>query len=331
MTATPRVAVGVINYHDYPYLPVCLDSVKRQTLRPDLVMVLDNQSRAGEIGAVASAYPEVQMLSMQENLGYSGGANRIIREANGYEYITLLNPDAVLDPRCLEEMVAAIESAPGAGCVGGKLLLGDPQLDRRPGGREPPILDSTGHLIFRSRRIIDRGHGELDVGQYEKPEEVFSICGAAVLYRRAMLEEVQIDGEYFDEDFFAYKEDVDICWRAQLLGWGSLYTPLATAHHLRGWKKRDDRRRVPWIRKYHSFKNHYLMMIKNELPALFWRDFFPILWLGVRAMAYISLMEPALWKSLLDLKKYWPHARSKRRIIMRHRRASAEQMGRWFV
>jgi GT2 family glycosyltransferase len=331
MLSAPRVAIGVINYHDYSHLPICLDSVKRQSLRPDLVMVLDNQSRAGEISAIASAYPEVQMLSMQENLGYSGGANRIIREADGYEYIMLLNPDAVLDPRCLEEMVRGMEAAPGVGAVGGKLLLGGSQPDSGPASDTPRLLDSTGHLIFRSRRIIDRGHGELDVGQYDTPEEIFSICGAAVLFRRAMLEDVQIDGEYFDEDFFAYKEDVDICWRAQLLGWSSLYTPSATGYHLRGWKKLDDRRSVPLIRKYHSFKNHYLMMIKNELPALFWRDFLPILWLGMRAMAYITIMEPALWRSMLDLRKYLPSAQYKRRIIMGRRRSSAEKMGRWFV
>ena len=329
--ATPRVAVGIINYQDYRHLPACLDSVKRQSLTPDLVMVLDNQSSVGEIRAVASAYPEVEMLSMKDNLGYSGGANRLIREADGYEYILLLNPDAVLDPRCLEEMVRVMESAPGVGSVGGKLILGDSQLDGGRADTTPRLLDSTGHLIFRSRRIIDRGHGELDVGQYETSEEVFSICGAAVLFRRRMLEEVQIDGEYFDEDFFAYKEDVDICWRAQLLGWSSYYNPAATAHHLRGWKCRDDRRSVPWVRKYHSFKNHYLMMIKNELPSLFWRDFLPILCLGVRAMAYVSIMEPALWSSVLDLRKYWPRAQHKRRIIMGRRRASVEMMGRWFA
>ena len=329
--AIPRVAVGIINYQDYRHLPVCLDSVKRQSLRPDLVMVLDNQSSVGEIRTVAGAYPEVQMLSMQENLGYSGGANRIIREAEGRDYILLLNPDAILDPRCLEEMVRAMESMPGVGVVGGKLLLGDSQVDEGPASSTPRLLDSTGHLVFRSRRIIDRGHGELDVGQYDRPEQVFSICGAAVLFRRAMLEEVRIDQEYFDEDFFAYKEDVDICWRAQLLGWGSFYNPAATAYHLRGWKRRDDRRSVPWVRKYHSFKNHYLMMIKNEIPALFWRDFFPILWLGVRAMVYISIMDPALWRSVLDLRKYWPGAQHKRRIIMGRRRASVEMMGRWFV
>jgi GT2 family glycosyltransferase len=169
------------------------------------------------------------------------------------------------------------------------------------------------------------------VGQYERPEQVFSVCGAAVLFRKAMLEDVRIEGEYFDEDFFAYKEDVDICWRAQLMGWSSFYTPSAIAYHLRGWKRRDDRRRVPWVRKYHSFKNHYLMMIKNEIPTLFRRDFLPILWLGVRAVVYITLMEPALWQSVFDLRKYWPRARHKRRLIMASRRTTAEHIGRWFI
>jgi GT2 family glycosyltransferase len=176
---------------------------------------------------------------MRENLGYSGGADRIIRETDGHDYILLLNPDAVLDSRCLEEMVRVMESAPGAGSVGGKLLLGNPQLDDGAGSPTPRILDSTGHLIFRNRRIIDRGHGEVDEGQYDRLEEIFSVCGAAVLFRRAMLEEVRIGSQYFDEDFFAYKEDVDICWRAQLLGWDSLYHPAASAYHLRGWKRRE--------------------------------------------------------------------------------------------
>ena len=328
---TPRVAVGIINYGDYRHLPVCLDSVKRQSLTADRIILVDNQSSVSEIAPIASAYPEVRLLSMRENLGYSGGANRIIREAEGHDYILLLNPDAVLDPRCLEEMVTSMEASPCVGSVGGKLFLGDPQPEDGPEGKGPRILDSTGHLIFRNRRIIDRGHGEVDEGQYDRPEEIFSICGAAVLFRKAMLEEVKIDEEYFDEDFFAYKEDVDICWRAQLLGWSSFYNPAATAYHLRGWKRRDDRRSVPWVRKYHSFKNHYLMMIKNELPALFWRDILPILWLGIGAIGYISIMEPALWRCVLDLRKYWPRAQHKRRIIMGRRRASVEMMGRWFV
>jgi GT2 family glycosyltransferase len=325
------VAVGIINYGDYRHLPACLDSVKRQSLTADRIIVLDNQSRADELGPIGRAYPEARTLSMPDNLGYSGGANRIIREADGHDYILLLNPDVVLETGCLEEMVRAMESASVVGSVGGKLLLGDPQLNGEPSGNAPRMLDSTGHVIFRSRRIIDRGHGERDVGRYDRPEEVFSICGAVVLLRRAMLEDVQIDGEYFDEDFFAYKEDVDVCWRAQLLGWSSLYNPAAIAHHLRGWKRRDDRRRVPWLRKYHSFKNHYLMLIKNELSSLFWRDCLPITRVGIGAMAYISVMEPALWKSVMDLKQYWPRARYKRGIIMGRRRASVERMGRWFV
>jgi GT2 family glycosyltransferase len=325
------VAVGIINYGDYRHLPACLDSVKRQSLMPDRVILLDNHSRAEELRPIGNAYPEVQILAMRDNLGYSGGANHIVREADGYDYIMLLNPDVVLEPRYLEESARGMASSPDVGTVGGKLLLGDSEVADESRGDAPRILDSTGHLIFRSRRIIDRGHGERDVGQYDRPEEIFSICGAAVLYRRSMLDDIRIDGEYFDEDFFAYKEDVDTCWRAQLFGWSALYHPAAIACHLRGWKRRDDRRRVPWLRKYHSFKNHSLMMIKNELPALVRRDILPIFWLGIRAMAYVSLMEPALLKAVADLKKYVPRARYKRKIIMGRCGTSAERMSRWFI
>lgn len=331
MVAYPKVAVGIINYGDYCHLPVCLDSVKRQSLRTDRIILLDNQSRTDAIRPIGNAYPEVQILAMQDNLGYSGGANRIIKEADGYGYVLLLNPDVVLEPRYLEELVRVMASMPGVGSVGGKLRLGDPQLEDTTRGDSPCMLDSTGHLIFRNRRVVDRGHGERDVGQYDRLEEVFSICGAAVLYRRSMLDDVQIDGEYFDEDFFAYKEDVDIGWRARLLGWSSLYNPGAIAYHLRGWKRRDDRRRVSLILKYHSLKNHFLMMLKNELPALFWRDCLSILSLVIPAVVYVSFMEPALWKAALNLKQYLPGARYKRRIIMERRRTSTEQMGRWFV
>src|SRR3990172_10742320 len=94
---TPRVTVGIINYGDYRHLPVCLDSVKRQSLTADRIILVDNQSSVSEIAPIASAYPEVRLLSMREYLGYSGGANRIIPEADRCDYVLLLNPDAVLD------------------------------------------------------------------------------------------------------------------------------------------------------------------------------------------------------------------------------------------
>ena len=330
MAVAAGVAVGIINYQDYPHLPTCLDSVKRQTLRPDRVVLLDNQSCAEDLGHIARSHPEVDLLAIEENLGYSGGANRIIGHTEGCGYILLLNPDVILSPHFLEELVDATESDPQVGAAGGKLLLGNSEAALSPGA-DPPLLDSTGHLIFRNRRVIDRGHGEADRGQYDHVEYLFSVCGAAVLLRRKMLEDVKVGGEYFDEDFFAYKEDVDICWRGQLLGWKSLYVPKATAHHLRGWKRLDDRRHVPWPRKYHSFKNHYLMMIKNEIPSIFWRDFFPILWLGLRAMAYVTVVEPGLWRPVFDLRKYWLVVQAKRRIIMERRRVTAKELCRWLI
>ncbi len=98
----------------------------------------------------------------------------------------------------------------------------------------PPILDSTGHLVFASRRAIDRGERELDRGQYDALTNLFGVCGAAPVYRRKMLEDVRLSDEYFDEDFFAYFEDFDISWRAKLKGWNFGFVPGAIGYHYRG-------------------------------------------------------------------------------------------------
>src|SRR4030095_12141583 len=94
-------------------------------------------------------------------------------------------------------------------------------------------LDSTGIIMLREQRHLDRGAGETDNGQYENPEDIFGPSGAAALYRRATLDDVAINGQYFDEDFFAFREDADLAWRCRLLGWNSIYVPAAVALHRR--------------------------------------------------------------------------------------------------
>jgi GT2 family glycosyltransferase len=125
--------------------------------------------------------------------------------------------------------LAAGEANPYIGTVCGKLLRWKP-------GQEPErtqVIDSTGIYFLRNLRHLDRGEGEINSGQYDRPEYVMGATGAAALYRRKMVEDVSVEGEYFDEDFFAYREDADVAWRVQLLGWSCLYTPAAVAWDVR--------------------------------------------------------------------------------------------------
>ncbi len=330
MKVKPHLVAGIINYQDYNCLYSCLKSLNQQTLTVNEVILIDNASTPEKIRPIAEVYPEISILAQEANLGYTGGANRIIRSTGVCDYILLLNPDVVLLPEALEEMIRIMETDSEIGCVGGKLLLGLPP-EMGLGSGNDPTVDSAGHIIHKNRRVFERGHGERDNGQYDKEEEVFSVCGAAALYRRVMLEDVKIGEEYFDEDFFAYKEDVDISWRARLLGWKTVYTPKARLYHLKGWKHAAIRKNVPWIRRYHSFKNHYLVLIKNELSSLFLQDLLQITWLEWRKLAYMTLFEPTLWRAIWDIRRYWASAWRKRQEIMKKVRITDEEMARWFL
>ena len=152
-----------------------------------------------------------------ENLGFAGGHNATFREAKG-DFILALNADAVLQPNYLTQALAAFDDS-RVGAVQGKLLRWDLDAMDTPvlAGNPPrPVFDTTGLLLLRNRRIINRGQGTIDQGQFDEAGEVWGADGALPIYRRAALVDVaftRADGsaEFYDEDFFAYKEDVDLC------------------------------------------------------------------------------------------------------------------------
>ena len=145
------------------------------------------------------------------------------------EWVLTLNPDLLMEEDFVRRLVDAGELDRGAGAVCGKLLsIGpgfQPLAERR--------IDSTGLFFTPAMRHFDRGWHELDDGAYDRAEYVFGACAAAALYRREMIDDVSIGGDFFDPDFFAYREDADVAWRAQLLGWRCIYTPAAVGWHVR--------------------------------------------------------------------------------------------------
>ena len=192
---------------------------------------------------------------------------RRMAEARG-DWLLSLNPDVILSRDFLSKLVAAGEQDSRIGAVCGKLLRW------RPGeaAERTQIIDSTGIYFLRNLRHLDRGSDEIDRGQYERPEYVIGATGAAALYRRKMVEDVSVDGEFFDEDFFAYREDADVAWRAQLLGWRCLYTPQAVAWHVR--RVTPERfKELPDLINRHSIKNRFLMRAKNLSLPMYLRLF----------------------------------------------------------
>lgn len=248
-----NIAVVIPNWNGKEFLGDCLRSLELQSKKA-LIIVVDNGSTDGSADYVRKAFPGVELLAFDNNAGFAGGVNRGIRYAlkKGCEYIALFNNDAVAEKDWLKKLVQEMEQDKKTGIATGKLM----RSDRKH-------LDSTGEQYSTSGMPFPRGRNEIDEGQYDKSENVFAATGGASLYRARMLNEIGL----FDEDFFAYYEDVDISFRAQLAGWQVLYTPLAIAyHHIGGTSSK-----LGSFTRYHSIKNFILLYNKNVPGWLFWK------------------------------------------------------------
>lgn len=212
-----RVTVVIPNWNGERFLKVCLVSLRRQNLGDFEVILVDNGSTDGSVELVAEIFPEIKIISLEKNLGFSAAANAGIR-ASSTELVALLNNDTEQDPDWLEVLVRASDAHPEAGFFASKLV---DYHDRR-------FLDGAGDALRLSGLPYRLGHGEKDRGQFDEPSFVFGACAAAALYRREMLDEIGL----FDEDFVSYCEDGDLSFRAQLAGYKCFYLPDAVVYHM---------------------------------------------------------------------------------------------------
>jgi GT2 family glycosyltransferase len=166
---------------------------------------------------VAERFPDVRIIQNEKNLGFAAGNNIGIRATTG-EYVATLNNDTQADPRWLDELVAATQGQDMVGMAASKMLF----------ARRSEVINSTGICLDSAGIAWDRQGGELDATEDPDQTEVFGPCAGAALYRRVMLDQVGL----FDEDFFCYMEDVDLAWRARLMGWRCLYVPTARVYHV---------------------------------------------------------------------------------------------------
>lgn len=216
MSTPPLVSIIIPNWNGARHLPTCLEALRRQTYGHFEIIVADNASTDGSQELLRQAYPEVHLIALPENRGFTGACNAGLRAARG-DILVLLNNDTEADPHWLAAIVEAFERHPEVGLVASKMLL----FDRRT------VFHTAGDFYRVDGLPGNRGVWQTDVGQYEREEYVFSACGGAAAYRRVMLDEIGL----LDEDFFYSCEDVDLAWRAQLAGWRCLYVPQAVVYH----------------------------------------------------------------------------------------------------
>ncbi len=339
---TTLVSVLMPCYRDFHLvkrsLPRTLDGS-----RCDLeVVVVNNDAGQSEyvLGFVeALRDARVRVLELAHGAGFATAINAGIEATTG-ELVFFANSDLFVADGYLDALVRLFEEHPRAGCATGKIFRYE--LERN---RETDVIDTTGLTIGRNRRVVDRGENQKDIGQFEHEEQVFGVSGAALVARREALESVKVRGEYLDETFDAYKEDVDLCWRLRLAGWECWYVPSAIAYHartshglaglayLRSPRRfHENERRKPRYVRRNSMKNHWLVLVKNDDVPNLARDLPHVLAREALVLGYNALFAPRdSAGAIRQFVRALPGALASRRVIRARRKVSPTQIRRWFL
>ena len=292
------------------HLNDCLGSLRQQTCADFEVLLVDNGSTDGTQAYVRGQFPEVKLIELGQNRGFTGACNAGWSAAKG-EIIVLLNNDTLVDPDWLREVWAAFAQNPRVGSVASKMLL----FDQRD------TFHTAGDFYRVDGLPGNRGVWQKDVGQYDQVEPVFSACGGSAAYRRTMLDEIG----FLDDEFFFSCEDVDVGWRANLAGWQVLYVPTAVVYH----KLKATGGSVTG--SYYDGRNFLYLIWKNyPTPLLrnYWKDI-------LRAQLKITRDALRAWRGeaararlrgqlagLVGIFKMWP----KRRQVQALRRVSDDSL-----
>jgi GT2 family glycosyltransferase len=243
--ATPKVAVMVITHNGKKYLKTCIESLLNQTYNNFEIYLIDNASTDGSSEYVKQNFPMVKIIKFEKNFGFAKAYNIAIRMIDA-DYIALLNDDTKVHPKWLEELVKAALEDEKAGALGSLILFLD----------YPDIVQHAGGMITPIGGGIDIGFGkplhEVDL----RKRYVGYVCGAAMLVKKEVFEKVG----GFDNDYFAYFEDVDLCWRMWLQGYKVVLVPTSVVYHKYGgsWGGRYNPRRL-----YLSHINKLRNTVKN--------------------------------------------------------------------
>lgn len=323
------VSVHIVTYNSTDDIVECLSAVLSQDHPIDRIIIVDNASSDGcadrarefyqgyveitnptvrevyeknQEGNLPIKHPQLILLENKVNTGFAPAHNQAIAATNT-DYVLVLNPDLTLAPDYVSRLVQQMEADPRIGSATGKLLL----------KADHSLVDSTGLEMNKARRAFDRG-AEEPATNWQESGMVFGVSGAAAMYSRQMIEDISVDGEFFDSDFFAYKEDVDVAWRAGLFGWLAYYDAGAIGYHERGWKVAGRSSKPMFIRRI-SYINRYKMIYKNESAGRLPLTFIYSLPYELAAHAYTLIKEPGLLKAWSSFFAQRTKLRHKRRYI----------------
>ncbi len=297
----------VLSVDEAPLLEACLPAALAQG--EARVVVIDNACTDATVTLCESL--GVTVVRLRERLSYAAAINAGLRHSDG-DAVLLLNADCVLGAGFLEAALVRLRR-PGVGSVAPKLIRATgPSV-----GERLDVLDTAAMVVDRRRKNGLIGHGE-PASAYPRSCEVFGGDGACVLYRREVLAQCAVGHEVLDEDMELWASDVDLAWRAQLLGWASVYEPAAVAWHQRFYSP-TTRAAVPEHHRRLQFRNRYLMMLKHETWGSLGRDLPWVLGYEVLALGHVLLRERHLLRGYADAWRLRRGALARRRAIQPRR------------
>lgn len=326
----PKVVIIQQVYKSRQYVEQVYDAIAKQSFKDIKVVSQIVDDTGGSQSYIREHYPNVQIDEPGYNIGFAKGHNEIFSREDA-EFFQLVNPDLILTPNYVEQMLKVFEN-PKIGAATGKLIRFD-----FTAGKSTGKIDTTGIVISKSGNAKDRGQNQEDVGQFDNQKKLMAVCGAGPMYRKEALEAVKYEGQYFDEDFHSYYEDVDLGWRMNNAGWACVYQPSAIAYHGRavgsspgGYKKfisflRHRKKINLWVKQL-SFKNNIFFYLKNTSRfhlEFFLREFF--------ILGFVIIFEPSTLKVLPKLFSQLPSMWKKRKYIQEHRRVTNEEMENLFI
>ena len=305
----PEMSIIIVNWNGKRFLDDCLGSLRRQTFRNFETILVDNGSSDGSAEYIQSRFPEVRLVVLNENRGFTGGNLAGYELASG-TIVVLLNNDTEAAPAWLEEIHKASTLHPNAGSFASKMMYFDDR-DR---------IENCGFDLGTFGATLELGRDELDSSHWKALREVFGACGGAVAYRRSMLDQIG----FLDPDFFMVYEDVDLSFRAQLHGYGCIHIPTAIVfHRYRASLGAGSPRQVFYSQRnieFVYFKNMPLGLILQTLPQRFLYE------IGAAIHSIGQGSAGPFVRSKLNAIKHFPSLWRKRREIQQSKTVGASHI-----
>jgi len=246
-----KVSVVILNYNGRKYLERFLPSVLASTWHSLEIIVADNASTDDSLEFIGEHFPSVRIIKLARNFGYAGGYNEALKEVKS-DYYVLLNSDVEVTPGWIEPVIELMEKDNQIGACQPKILSYQEKNLFEYAGASGGWIDCLGYPFARGR-VFDIC--EIDTGQYDSVEKIFWASGAALFVRAELFHRAK----GFDAYFFAHMEEIDFCWRLQLLGYGIYACPSSVVFHLGGGTLPKGNERKVFL----NFRNNMIMLAKN--------------------------------------------------------------------